>query len=577
MNGVLKRELRTFTDQFPAQQRVSSMPIALTCPCGRKLNLDDSLAGRHIRCPSCTGTLRVPETVDDIVIATPARQPSPLPRPPSLPTAELVQARPPAEPRPAAAPPAQAKTPAAPPPLPNAPKPIQQPVAPTSASAPQHVEEDIPEFSEIEVMEDTDKPLPVEPATMVRAIKDDPWETMKAAPEQIAAPQDDGDAWEEVRLRDLAPTTVGDPVGESAQNDSETYGLAADTGTGVRLSSTGALSHLRLDVDRITSLAYGSNHQVHLAAGDDELLCLDFGKRDWSYLRRAHSASIHRLAVSSDCRLALSGDEEGNLMLWDLARRESLRWLDGHRSGVTAVAFSPDGRYAASGGIGGAVRLWKVATGERISLEQGQLEQVVNCLCFSQDGTLLVAVGSKGRAKLWSMADRRLEVRLETGAAHLRSVAFSPDGQSILACSGRRMKVCKWDVDTGARQPAFMGFSSKHRRVTGTWLGANGTCFLAIGFTILPGQRYQMDSLTASTYVESALLRASIESKLYNTHLNPGSGHAVYHLEIWDAAYERALSKAPLGPLLPEAVACSPDAHRALVGFRDGVVMLVAL
>jgi hypothetical protein len=36
------------------------MPIALSCPCGRALNIKDEFAGRKIRCPACKSVLAVP-------------------------------------------------------------------------------------------------------------------------------------------------------------------------------------------------------------------------------------------------------------------------------------------------------------------------------------------------------------------------------------------------------------------------------------------------------------------------------------------------------------------------------------
>lgn len=36
------------------------MPIALSCPCGRALNIKDEFAGRKIRCPDCKSVLAVP-------------------------------------------------------------------------------------------------------------------------------------------------------------------------------------------------------------------------------------------------------------------------------------------------------------------------------------------------------------------------------------------------------------------------------------------------------------------------------------------------------------------------------------
>lgn len=44
------------------------MPIALSCPCGRALNVKDALAGKRIRCPACQDILTVPEPENDLAL-----------------------------------------------------------------------------------------------------------------------------------------------------------------------------------------------------------------------------------------------------------------------------------------------------------------------------------------------------------------------------------------------------------------------------------------------------------------------------------------------------------------------------
>lgn len=54
------------------------MPIALSCSCGRALNVKDELAGKKIRCPACKDILTVPATEDDLVLeAMPADEEEP--------------------------------------------------------------------------------------------------------------------------------------------------------------------------------------------------------------------------------------------------------------------------------------------------------------------------------------------------------------------------------------------------------------------------------------------------------------------------------------------------------------------
>jgi WD40 repeat protein len=71
------------------------------------------------------------------------------------------------------------------------------------------------------------------------------------------------------------------------------------------------------------------------------------------------------LAFSPDGLLA-AGCRSGQVCLWDVSKREQVRWPDSqdhHRGEVMGVAFSPDGRTLLSGGADGSGRFWDVATG----------------------------------------------------------------------------------------------------------------------------------------------------------------------------------------------------------------------
>jgi hypothetical protein len=37
------------------------MSVKIYCPCGQKLNINDDLLGRHVRCPKCARVLTAPQ------------------------------------------------------------------------------------------------------------------------------------------------------------------------------------------------------------------------------------------------------------------------------------------------------------------------------------------------------------------------------------------------------------------------------------------------------------------------------------------------------------------------------------
>ena len=55
------------------------MPIPLSCPCGRRYQAPDELAGKAIRCRQCQKVLKVPasdpDVIDDMIVDEPAPSP----------------------------------------------------------------------------------------------------------------------------------------------------------------------------------------------------------------------------------------------------------------------------------------------------------------------------------------------------------------------------------------------------------------------------------------------------------------------------------------------------------------------
>jgi len=145
-------------------------------------------------------------------------------------------------------------------------------------------------------------------------------------------------------------------------------------------------------------------------------------ERPESVLQSGHTNYISAIAISPDSRLVASGGWDDTIKIWNISERKLWRTLEGLLGFVEALAFSPDGRLLASGTRAGLI-LFDVVTGS-------QIRNITAC----------DAVLNETRA----LSDVFI---LEPSS--VTSVAFSPDGTSLVSACDADASIKVWDPATG--------------------------------------------------------------------------------------------------------------------------------
>ncbi len=118
--------------------------------------------------------------------------------------------------------------------------------------------------------------------------------------------------------------------------------------------------------------------------------------------------------------------------------------VEGHRGLLTALAVSSDGRFAASGDDEGEVRVYDLAAGDELwTLEAGS---GVRGLAFTRDGRSLRTVGKDGGVQRWSLATGFEEARWRVRPTEGIGVVAAGDGTRTLVISERRVQL--WSDQT---------------------------------------------------------------------------------------------------------------------------------
>ena len=108
------------------------------------------------------------------------------------------------------------------------------------------------------------------------------------------------------------------------------------------------------------------------------------------------------LAWSPDgTRLAAAVQE--SVIVWDAAKGEESRTLQGHKGAVTCVTFTSDGARVAAGGAEKSIRVWNAADGSSAGVFTGHQDRVTGLIPL-RDGGLVSGAGD-GTVRIWSLTE----------------------------------------------------------------------------------------------------------------------------------------------------------------------------
>jgi WD40 repeat protein len=182
---------------------------------------------------------------------------------------------------------------------------------------------------------------------------------------------------------------------------------------------------------------------------------------------------VESLALAPGGHIAVSGSQDGTVIIWNADTGEVLHTLKAHGPGpspmiYTKAAISPNGKILftsgykddggkpADGGVGGAAtgqanrsfraeaKLWDMHTGALL----GTLPEVadpygrhdaVGMVAFSPDSRVVATGVRYGGINLWNVRTRRLIRPLRVPFMEISALAYSPDGK-ILAAAGQRLE-----------------------------------------------------------------------------------------------------------------------------------------
>jgi cytochrome c len=253
---------------------------------------------------------------------------------------------------------------------------------------------------------------------------------------------------------------------------------------------------LRFHADAVNAVAFLRDGRMATSGADAKIALWTAGRQQPDEVLEGHTAPIVALAVSPDGATLASAAWDGTARLWPLGSGMK-RVLEGHTQNVNGMAFTPDGKSLVTVSYDLTVRIWPLSDGppDIITLpaplnavavapdgeivtggadgkvrflspgakEVGEAQAgttPIIALAISPDGALVAAAGIGGTVNLIDRKARSLASALVGPGLPVWSVAFMPDGATLLT-GGADATIRRWNAQTGspvgAPQPGAPG------------------------------------------------------------------------------------------------------------------------
>jgi len=237
--------------------------------------------------------------------------------------------------------------------------------------------------------------------------------------------------------------------------------------------------------ESVNSIDLSSNGSLLASGSDDNTIIIwDANTGEIIYRLAEHDASVTTVAFNATNTQLASGSEDTNMIIWNVNDGSVRERVEGGPTTINHVEFSPRGQNIVVA-FEDALRMWNTSRSTFVEfvepLEEGSDEiQIsrVRYATFSDDGLFILSSGDEtdARPQLWEVGSGTLIQEYPVHNGPVNSVAFSPDGQTVLSASDDFTLILS-ERETGEQIRQFYAHQS---RVTQAVFDATGDAVLSV-------------------------------------------------------------------------------------------------
>ena len=205
---------------------------------------------------------------------------------------------------------------------------------------------------------------------------------------------------------------------------------------------------------------------------------------------KKHAQSVHAVAFSPDGKTLAASDDDGVIILWDVATWKPRATMRMPARFVRGLSWSGDSKMLVTGDKNKSAQLWDATTGKPLGdpLNQGKS---VWAVAMSRDGKLVATGGNGPEIRVWDVKSRKQLGVYRAAVYPLDGLAFSPLGKLLAASGGGSVQLYNLDRIEGQGYPA----------ITGAKLAFSGDG-KAIASVLLDGRALVRDMITGKERVD---------------------------------------------------------------------------